>query len=137
MNKMAPPLIPIAGAGALGTAGGMFLGSDEDEQRREDEIISKKDVNVDARQQTFSPQMSRAVQFQPQVQIDSPEASQSARQRQRQTPRQEIVPKQKVPVSAPTSQETGGQDQSGLNLEKLGLTALAVGGGAYVLGEVL
>ena len=132
---MALPLVPIL-AGGAGAGAGLGLGTilgDEDEQNREDDIVSKKDVNVDARQETFSPQITRAMNYSPNVQVQSPGATQKNTNDQRLRPQQSVTPEFRNPVTIPTQQETGGQAQ-GTDMENL-LAIGLIGGGAIILGR--
>lgn len=137
---MALPLLPLAGGALIGGAGvgaGSLLGgagkTGKTDQTREDRLISKKDVNVDARQTTQTD--ARQLSYNPQIQVESPGATQTSKKEM--SSRARAQPTQRTPTNFPTNQETGGQgiDQSGVNLEKIGMMALIVGGGAYVAGE--
>ncbi len=132
---MALPLIPLL-AGGAGAGAGVGIGSmlgGEDEQAREDQIKSKKDVNVDARQETFSPQISKNMSWSPNVQVQSPGATQKNTNDQRLRPQQSVTPEFTNPVTVPTEQETGSQGQ-GTDMENL-LAMGLIGGGAIILGR--
>ena len=109
------------------------------EQNRYDTQISKKETITNTDQTTISPQISRQVDYSPQIQIDSPDSSIASKKQQSQTPTQETSPSQPIVVDVPTNQETGDQgsttDQGG-GIKKVLIIGSVVAGGAYVLKEV-
>lgn len=133
----------VLAAGAAGGAGvlGALAGGGNQRQIEKQKTISKKETNTTNVQNTTnkSVQNTRTINYNPQVQIDSPDSSISKKQRQQgpsQTARTQPV--SRIPISIPTNQSPQ-QEQSaqGSQLARmLPLVALAGGAGLYLTGGI-
>jgi hypothetical protein len=138
---MVAPIVLAAGAaGGAGVLGAAMGGSNsKTEQNRYDTQVSRKKTVTKSEQTTISPQVSRQIDYSPQIQIDSPDSSIASKKQQSQTPTQETSPSQPISITVPTDQETGDQgsttDQGG-DIKKVLIIGSVVAGGAWVLREV-
>ena len=142
----------LAGASALGAGGAVGLSNltssggptnnykynlDRDTQN----TVNKTSNKTTSIQNTYSPQTSRTVNYNPQVQIDSPDASIGSKQKL--SSKKSANPSTKQPVTLPVSQnptqrsgQTGGGSQSGSSGGQSSLIMLgALAAGAYVLSN--
>lgn len=131
----------VLAAGAAGSAGvlGALAGGGNQRQISESKTVSKKETNTTNIQETSntSVQNTRTINYNPQVQIDSPDSSISKKQRQ-QGPSQSTPtsPVSRIPISVPTNQSTSQKPEAqGSQLARmLPLVALAGGAGLYLSG---
>lgn len=138
---MALPLLPLAGGALIGGAGvgaGTLLGGagsgGKTQQKKKDKVISRTDTDVDARQFSFSD--ARQLSYAPQISVDSPGSTQTTKKQM--SSRATSRPRQRNQVRQPTTNRTGDQGaESGLNVERIAMFGLIIGGGAYVAGEFI
>lgn len=150
---MVAPIVGVAAASAVGTGGGIALNElagsggktknikknlDQDTQITRSTTTS----TTDNRQYTYSPQDSTKVNYNPQVQIDSPDASLGSKNSQKS--KKKSNPTQSNPVTIPVRQDpgqrsgqVGGGNQSGSSSggDKMVLLGALGLGAAYLLGD--
>jgi hypothetical protein len=141
-----PAAAALAGGGAAGIAnltssGGPTNNYKYNLDRDTQNTVNKTSNKTTSIQNTYSPQTSRTVNYNPQVQIDSPDASIGSKQKL--SSKKSANPTTKQPVRQPVSQvpsqrsgQTGGGSQSGSSGGQSSLVMLgALAAGAYVLSE--
>ena len=98
-----------------------------------EKLKSKKEATISADQTTYSPQVSRQMDYSPIIQLDSPQASATPKKEQSMDPTQKTTPTQYIPTRQSGEQETGEKDQgTGTNLSKMILIGGALAGATLI-----
>lgn len=98
-----------------------------------EQLLSKKEATISADQTTYSPQVSRQMDYSPIIQLDSPQATATPKKEQSMDPTQKTTPTQYIPTRQSGTQETGEKDQgTGTNLSKMLLIGGALAGATLI-----